>query len=211
MLPTFSYGKIESTADTKQPSSRGTPESDVPFRIALLVDFSNRVALEASKSRPNLADRRPVLIDRDNFDEADANGRLLYLLDISGRTERAVVFFPVKDQELEGHVMNGSIVSFLRLLLFEVPLPLLSSLRRHAPGVGRPERIQIRRRYALLGELCLELGAEPVVGFDADVIARTFLNTDSARRVRDKSLLYRFSDLLLLEVVQAPPQIESGT
>ena len=28
MPPTFSFGKIELTADTKQSSSRGTPEAD---------------------------------------------------------------------------------------------------------------------------------------------------------------------------------------
>src|SRR5947208_1806983 len=40
------------------------PEPNTPFRIALLGNFSGRTAAGTS-----LADRRPVPVDRDNFDE----------------------------------------------------------------------------------------------------------------------------------------------
>jgi type VI secretion system protein ImpC len=61
MPPTFSFGKIELTADTKQPSTHNAPQADTPFCIALLGDFSNRGA--------KLSQRPPILIDRDNFDD----------------------------------------------------------------------------------------------------------------------------------------------
>jgi type VI secretion system ImpB/VipA family protein len=39
----------------------------VPFRIAILGDFSGQARRENSRTRP--AKLRPILIDRDNFDE----------------------------------------------------------------------------------------------------------------------------------------------
>jgi type VI secretion system protein ImpC len=67
MSPTFSFGKIEITADTKQSSLRGSPEPDAPFRVLLLGDFSNRGGSKPTGGRR--AKLRPVVIDRDNFDE----------------------------------------------------------------------------------------------------------------------------------------------
>jgi type VI secretion system protein ImpC len=69
MSPTFSFGKIEITADINRSFSHGVPEPDVPFRIALLGDFSNGGSHDANKLRPKLSGRHPVLIDRDNFDD----------------------------------------------------------------------------------------------------------------------------------------------
>ena len=68
MPATFSFGKIELTTDTAQSSARSKPKPDVPFRIALLADFSNGGS-QATKPRPGLSRRRPVLIDRDNFNQ----------------------------------------------------------------------------------------------------------------------------------------------
>jgi type VI secretion system protein ImpC len=63
----FSFGNIQITADTKQSSSRGSPDPDAPFRIALLGDFSNRARSKPTEGRR--AKLGPVVLDRDNFDE----------------------------------------------------------------------------------------------------------------------------------------------
>jgi type VI secretion system protein ImpC len=68
MPPRFSFGNIDSRVDTQPPAFYGTPTPDVPFRVALLGDFSHGGAQEAHASRPPLSERHPVLIDRDNFD-----------------------------------------------------------------------------------------------------------------------------------------------
>src|SRR4051812_41975797 len=44
------------------------PDSDTPFRIALLGDFTGR-AYRSTPPGATLAGRRPVQVDRDNFDE----------------------------------------------------------------------------------------------------------------------------------------------
>jgi type VI secretion system protein ImpC len=64
-------GDIHLTAGS--PAAPGRPAEEVPFRILLLGNFSGRAA-----GTP-LAGRRPVLIDRDNFDE------VLAKLDVQAR------------------------------------------------------------------------------------------------------------------------------
>jgi type VI secretion system protein ImpC len=62
------FGEIhlEVTADREQPQVRPDPET--PFRIAILGDFSGRANRGLSESGDALASRRPLMIDRDNFD-----------------------------------------------------------------------------------------------------------------------------------------------
>lgn len=64
---TFAKVEIE-TGERSEPVER--PDSETPFRIAVLGDFSgreNRAALDA-----RLQGRKPVLVDRDNFDNVMA-------------------------------------------------------------------------------------------------------------------------------------------
>jgi type VI secretion system protein ImpC len=68
-MPTrHSCGEIhlDVTASGKQPQVRLDPET--PFRIAILGDFSGRANRGLSGSGDALASRRPLMIDRDNFD-----------------------------------------------------------------------------------------------------------------------------------------------
>src|SRR5271165_5729467 len=77
MARPFDFGEIKLTAGGDDSSAR--PREDTPFRMALLGDFSgrsNRGQVEASS-----ANRRTLLIDRDNFDEVLA--RLGVGLDLS--------------------------------------------------------------------------------------------------------------------------------
>ena len=63
------FAKVEiETGERSQPVER--PDSETPFRIAILGDFSgreNRAVLDA-----RLQGRKPVLIDRDNFEDVMA-------------------------------------------------------------------------------------------------------------------------------------------
>ena len=63
----ISFGKIEVNVVSAMEEPRGKPKPETPFQILILGDFS------AGSSRGLVAktptDRRPILVDRDNFDE----------------------------------------------------------------------------------------------------------------------------------------------
>jgi type VI secretion system protein ImpC len=63
-----SFGEVhlDVTASGEQPQV--TPDSETPFRIAILGDFSGRRNRGLSETGDALANRRPQMIDRDNFD-----------------------------------------------------------------------------------------------------------------------------------------------
>jgi type VI secretion system protein ImpC len=67
MSKPISFGKLDFKIVASMEESRGVPELETPFRIAILGDFSgraNRAILDSA-----LAGRRPLLVDRDNFGE----------------------------------------------------------------------------------------------------------------------------------------------
>jgi type VI secretion system protein ImpC len=70
MSTRHSFGEIrlDVTAGREQPQVR--PDAETPFRIAILGDFSGRANRGLSESGDALAVRRPLMIDRDNFDSA---------------------------------------------------------------------------------------------------------------------------------------------
>lgn len=63
----FSFGEAGIDVDAGTQPSLEAPEPDTPFRILILGDFSGRASRGICE--PNLAGRRPVLVDRDNFEE----------------------------------------------------------------------------------------------------------------------------------------------
>src|SRR5262249_14130723 len=76
MSKPLSFGKIDVAIQATLESSRGERESDTPFRIALLGDFSNRTSRGLTRSTDELARLRPLPIDRDNFDEVMAKAEV---------------------------------------------------------------------------------------------------------------------------------------
>ena len=60
-MPPFNFGEIKLAVDGD--SSQARPVSETPFRILLLGDFSG-----TGPKKP-LPSRKPVQVDRDNFDE----------------------------------------------------------------------------------------------------------------------------------------------
>jgi type VI secretion system protein ImpC len=69
MVERFSRG--EATLDVALGRTRlqRPPDPDVPFRIAVLGDFSGRGNRGILETGAKLASRRPVIVDRDNFDQ----------------------------------------------------------------------------------------------------------------------------------------------
>ncbi|MCP5111689.1 MAG: hypothetical protein GY953_12720, partial [bacterium] len=53
--------------------SRRVPEADTPFRVAVLGDFSGRGSRRLVRTGRELAAQRPILVDRDNYDEVMAS------------------------------------------------------------------------------------------------------------------------------------------
>jgi len=76
----------------EEPVTAERTEPGTPFRMILLGDFSGR----AGVAGPGLADRRPVQVDRDNFDEVLARyGVTLRIPPVAGDTGRIEI--PVKE------------------------------------------------------------------------------------------------------------------
>jgi len=69
MPKSISFGRLDIKAVTSLEEARGEVESDKPFRIAVLGDFSGRANRGLFKPGIDLSSRRPIRIDRDNFDE----------------------------------------------------------------------------------------------------------------------------------------------
>ncbi len=63
----YSFGKVEIDVDAEGEPVLERPDPDTPFRILILGDFTGRANRGILESK--LAKRRPVLVDRDNFEE----------------------------------------------------------------------------------------------------------------------------------------------
>jgi len=63
-----SFGEIHLDVTAGRERVQGEADSDTPFRVAILGDFSGRENRKLSEIGEALANRRPTLIDRDNYD-----------------------------------------------------------------------------------------------------------------------------------------------
>ena len=68
MSTRHSFGEVHLDVETGRERVQARPDPETPFRIAILGDFSGRANRGLSESGEALANRRPILIDRDNFD-----------------------------------------------------------------------------------------------------------------------------------------------
>lgn len=69
MAGPISFGKIDVSLTATMEETKGTVESDTPFRIAILGDFSGRSNRKIIKTGPALSNRRFLPVDRDNIDD----------------------------------------------------------------------------------------------------------------------------------------------
>jgi type VI secretion system protein ImpC len=70
MKKTILLGKIEVNIVSTTEEAHGRPEPETPFRVLIMGDFSGRS--NRGLVAKALVDRRPILVDRDNFDEVMA-------------------------------------------------------------------------------------------------------------------------------------------
>jgi type VI secretion system protein ImpC len=67
-----SFGEIHLDVTAGRERVQETPESETPFRVAILGDFGGRGNRRLMEIGEAMANRRPMLIDRDNFDSVFA-------------------------------------------------------------------------------------------------------------------------------------------
>jgi len=67
MAKSFSFGKVDVGLFASTEQARGTPDPETPFRILLLGDFSGRASRGVCQPQ-DLAARKTVAVDRDNYD-----------------------------------------------------------------------------------------------------------------------------------------------
>lgn len=67
MSKPYSFAKVDIDVDAGLQPSREVPEPETPFRILILGDFSGRA--NRGICEPTLVGRRPIPVDRDNFEE----------------------------------------------------------------------------------------------------------------------------------------------
>jgi type VI secretion system protein ImpC len=72
MAKPLSFGKMEVNLTTGPAASPATPTQRGPFHIAILGDFSGRASRGLRETGAALARRRPIAVDRDNFDDVMA-------------------------------------------------------------------------------------------------------------------------------------------
>ena len=84
MTKPLSFGEISVDVHAGRDRSTRGPDSETPFRIAILGDFSGRASRGVCETGPALANRRAAVIDRDNFDEVLAKFAVQLRLPVAG-------------------------------------------------------------------------------------------------------------------------------
>ncbi len=82
MREPISFGELDFKIVSEMEESRGTPEPETPFRIAILGDFSSRSNQGIVDA--DLTGRKPFLVDRDNIDDTLAKMRAEINIPIMG-------------------------------------------------------------------------------------------------------------------------------
>src|SRR5262249_30696929 len=91
MSENFSFGNRDVLLTAASDRLEGTPRSEVPFRIAVLGDFSGQAGRQ--ELRPGPTKLRPILIDRDNFDQVLQKLRVEAHLQLRNSSQRLVLRF----------------------------------------------------------------------------------------------------------------------
>ena len=68
MTGPITFGELEVGVVSTMEESRSEPESETPFRILVMGDFSGRCNRGIVEPAGAMSTRRPLLVDRDNFE-----------------------------------------------------------------------------------------------------------------------------------------------
>src|SRR5262245_10319052 len=91
MSEKFSFGKLDVHLTAGSDTADHIPSSEVPFRICILGDFSGQAGRQELRPRPTKL--RPILIDRDNFDQVLQKLRVEAHLQLGTSSQRLVLRF----------------------------------------------------------------------------------------------------------------------
>src|SRR2546428_13918516 len=92
----ISFGRFEVGLTAGSRPEDEPAESDSPMRILILGDFTAHQSRE--RQRPGLAERRPIVVDRDNLDQVMAKlGVELHFSANKGGDGLAIGFWEVED------------------------------------------------------------------------------------------------------------------
>ena len=84
MARPFDFGQVQLDVAHGDERLEYAAEADIPFRIGILGDFSGRAHRGLCETGAKLANRRAVLVDRDNFDQVLAKLRARIELPLDG-------------------------------------------------------------------------------------------------------------------------------
>jgi type VI secretion system protein ImpC len=90
MAKSLSFGKIELVTSSESSGSPPRPAPDAPFPIGVLGDFSGRASGPVPEAGVKLAGRKPLRVDRDNFDEVMARLNVELHLPVAGEENARV-------------------------------------------------------------------------------------------------------------------------
>jgi type VI secretion system protein ImpC len=90
MAKSLSFGKIELVTSSESSGSPPRPDPGAPFPIGVLGDFSGRASGLVPEPGAKLASRKPLRVDRDNFDAVMAGLKVELHLPVAGE-ENALV------------------------------------------------------------------------------------------------------------------------
>jgi type VI secretion system protein ImpC len=82
----YDFGGVHLDVDAGKSAARARPDRETPFRILVLGDFSGRANRGIVETGRDLGNRRPVLIDRDNFDRVLAKLAPALELPVAGKS-----------------------------------------------------------------------------------------------------------------------------
>lgn len=84
MMPEpISFGELDIEVVAQMEEAKGAPDPETPFRIAILGDFSGRSNRQILDN--DLADRKAVLVDRDNIDDVLKRLKVEIILPVMGK------------------------------------------------------------------------------------------------------------------------------
>lgn len=111
-----SFGEVHLDVTAGRERIQSQPDSETPFRIAILGDFSGRANHHLMEIGDALARKRPVLVDRDNFDSifAKISPRLDLVLGGEGGQETALKFGELEDFHPDQLFRQAQLFSKLR-------------------------------------------------------------------------------------------------
>jgi len=134
MVRPFDFGEIKLTAGGAD--SPANPKEDAPFCIAVLGDFSGRSS--RGQAETNIADRRAVPIDRDNFDEVLARFNPGISLALGGNAPLTLQFSELDDFHPDRLFERAGILRRLRDVRLRLQHPATFAAAAEELGV-KPE------------------------------------------------------------------------